>query len=243
MSEYVLRLDDVHTDIGEYQVLHGISFNVPEGGVHVLLGRNGAGKTTTLRTIMGLWRARSGAIVFKHHDITAMHTSDIARLGIAYVPENMGIFGGLTVQENMRLATADGNFNDGRLGQIFELFPAMEKFWTKPAWSLSGGQKQMLAISRAIVEKRELILIDEPTKGLAPSIIRAMIAAFEEISRETTILLVEQDVYGALDIAARGYVLAMGSNEFSGTSEEILSNERIGVAYLGAEVSDAGESA
>ncbi len=193
MSDAILRLDDVHTDIGQYHILHGVSFDVPEGGVHVLLGRNGAGKTTTLRTIMGLWRARKGAIVFRHHDITALSTPDIARLGIAYVPENMGIFGGLTVEENMRLATGSGQFDKDRLDRVFALFPAMEKFWTKQAFALSGGQKQMLAISRAIIEKRAMILIDEPTKGLAPAIIRAMIAAFREIAADTTILLVEQN--------------------------------------------------
>ncbi|MEQ8298825.1 MAG: ABC transporter ATP-binding protein [Nitratireductor sp.] len=193
MSDAILRLDDVHTDIGQYHILHGVSFDVPEGGVHVLLGRNGAGKTTTLRTVMGLWRARKGAIVFRHHDITALATPDIARLGIAYVPENMGIFGGLTVEENMRLATGSGQFDKDRLDRVFALFPAMEKFWTKQAFALSGGQKQMLAISRAIIEKREMILIDEPTKGLAPAIIRAMIAAFREIAADTTILLVEQN--------------------------------------------------
>ena len=193
MSGSNLRLEDVHTDIGQYHVLHGVSLDVPEGGVHVLLGRNGAGKTTTLRTIMGLWRARKGAIVFRHHDITAMRTPDIARLGIAYVPENMGIFGGLTVEENMRLASRDGTFHDTRLQRIFALFPSMEKFWKSQAYGLSGGQKQMLAISRAIIEPRELILIDEPTKGLAPAIIRAMIDAFAEIARDTTILLVEQN--------------------------------------------------
>nr|WP_295466729.1 ABC transporter ATP-binding protein [Mesorhizobium sp.] len=193
----ILRLDDVHTDIGQYHVLHGVSFDVPEGGVHVLLGRNGAGKTTTLRTVMGLWRARKGAIVFRHHDITAMRTPDIARLGIAYVPENMGIFGGLTVEENMRLASASGEFDKDRLARIFSIFPAMQKFWTNQAYALSGGQKQMLAISRAIIEKRDLILIDEPTKGLAPSIIRNMIDAFREIGTETTILLVEQNFHFA----------------------------------------------
>ncbi|TAM97102.1 MAG: ABC transporter ATP-binding protein [Rhizobiaceae bacterium] len=197
MSGAILRLDDIHTDIAQYQVLHGVSFDVPEGGVHVLLGRNGAGKTTTLRTIMGLWRARSGTVVFRSQEITRLHTSDIARLSIAYVPENMGIFGDLTVEENMRLAAARGRFDDSRLQRIFALFPALERFWGKEAFALSGGQKQMLAIARAIVEKRELILIDEPTKGLAPAIIRNMIAAFREIAKETTILLVEQNFHFA----------------------------------------------
>ncbi|MCU0789590.1 MAG: ABC transporter ATP-binding protein [Nitratireductor sp.] len=210
MSDRLLRLDDVHADIGQYKILHGVSLDVPEGGVHVLLGRNGAGKTTTLRTIMGLWHARKGAIVFRHHDITALHTSQIARLGIAYVPENMGIFGGLTVGENMRLATGSDRFDKDRLERIFNLFPAMQTFWNKPAGTLSGGQKQMLAISRAIVERRELILVDEPTKGLAPAIIRAMIDVFREVARETTILLVEQNFMFASSLGSQVAVIEDG---------------------------------
>jgi branched-chain amino acid transport system ATP-binding protein len=220
----ILRLDDVHTDIGQYQVLHGVTFDVPEGGVHVLLGRNGAGKTTTLRTIMGLWRAREGAIVFRHHDITTMKTPDIARLGIAYVPENMGIFGGLTVEENMRLASHTGEFDKQRLDRIFALFPAMEKFWGNAAYSLSGGQKQMLAISRAIIEKRDLILIDEPTKGLAPSIIRNMIEAFREIGNETTILLVEQNFHFAKALGRNVGVIDDGRIVHTGTMAELAAD-------------------
>ena len=232
MSDFILRLDDVHTDIGQYHILHGITLDVPEGGVYVLLGRNGAGKTTTLRTIMGLWRARAGAIVFRHHDITALHTSDIARLGIAYVPESMGIFGRLTVEENMRLASTTGRFDDERLGRIFALFPAMEKFWDKPAWSLSGGQKQMLAISRAIVERRELILIDEPTKGLAPAIIRAMIDAFREIAQETTILLVEQNFLFASSLGAGVSVIDDGRIAHSGEMSALAGDKALQTRLL-----------
>jgi branched-chain amino acid transport system ATP-binding protein len=228
----ILRLDDVHTDIGQYHILHGVSLDVPEGGVHVLLGRNGAGKTTTLRTIMGLWRARRGAIVFRHHDVTAMHTADIARLGVAFVPENMGIFGGLTVEENMRLATRDGSFEKHRLAQVFALFPAMEKFWDKPAYALSGGQKQMLAISRAIIEKRELILIDEPTKGLAPSIIRAMIDAFREIAKETTILLVEQNFLFAKSLGSTVAVIDDGRIVHTGAMAALAADEGLQTRLL-----------
>jgi len=228
----ILRLDDVHTNIAQYQVLHGVSFDVPEGGVHVLLGRNGAGKTTTLRTIMGLWRARKGAIVYRHHDITAMRTPDIARLGIAYVPENMGIFGGLTVEENMRLASRTGEFDKDRLGRVFALFPAMEKFWTNQAYSLSGGQKQMLAISRAIIEKRDLILIDEPTKGLAPSIIRNMIDAFREIGNETTILLVEQNFHFAKALGRGVGVIDDGRIVHTGTMAELVSDAALQTKLL-----------
>lgn len=228
----ILRLDDVHTDIGQYHILHGVSLDVPEGGVHVLLGRNGAGKTTTLRTIMGMWRARGGAIVFRHHDVTAMHTADIARLGIAYVPENMGIFGGLTVAENMRLASHDGSFDKRRLDRIFALFPAMQKFWDKPAYALSGGQKQMLAISRAIIEKRELILIDEPTKGLAPSIIRAMIDAFRDIARDTTILLVEQNFLFARSLGSTVAVIDDGRIVHTGSMAELAADEALQTRLL-----------
>ena len=231
-SGAILRLDGVHTDIGQYHVLHGVSFDVPEGGVHVLLGRNGAGKTTTLRSIMGLWRARKGAVVFRHRDVTAMRTPDIARLGIAYVPENMGIFGGLTVEENMRLATATGAFDDARLQRIFALFPAMEKFWDKQAYALSGGQKQMLAISRAIVERRELILIDEPTKGLAPAIIRNMIDAFREIARETTILLVEQNFLFARSLGSGVSVIDDGRIVHDGAMAELAGDEALQTKLL-----------
>jgi branched-chain amino acid transport system ATP-binding protein len=228
----ILRLDDVHTDIGQYHVLHGVTLDVPEGGVHVLLGRNGAGKTTTLRTIMGLWRARKGAIRFRDRDIAAMRTPDIARLGIAYVPENMGIFGGLTIEENMRLASATGTFDRDRLARVMALFPAMEKFWDKQAYALSGGQKQMLAISRAIIEKRQLILIDEPTKGLAPSIIRAMIDAFREIARDTTILLVEQNFHFAKSLGSTVAVIDDGRIVHRGGMAELAADTALQTRLL-----------
>ena len=188
-----LVLDGVQTKIGRYSVLHDVGFTVPEGGVFVLLGRNGAGKTTTLRSIMGLWTPAAGSVRFKATELRGMHASAIARLGIAFVPEDMGIFRGLTVAENMVLATARGRFDDKRLRWIHDLFPALKTFWNAAAGGLSGGQKQMLAVARAIVEPRALILIDEPTKGLAPAIVDAMAEAFREISASTTILLVEQN--------------------------------------------------
>jgi branched-chain amino acid transport system ATP-binding protein len=232
MTNAILRLDDVHTDIAQYHILHGITLDVPQGGVHVLLGRNGAGKTTTLRTIMGLWRARKGTIVFRDRDITATRTPDIARLGIAFVPENMGIFGGLTVEENMRLAASDGRFDEQRLQRVFALFPAMEKFWRNQAHSLSGGQKQMLAISRAIIEKRELILIDEPTKGLAPAIIRAMIDAFREIASETTILLVEQNFHFARALGETVAVIDDGRIVHRGQMAELAGSSELQDRFL-----------
>jgi branched-chain amino acid transport system ATP-binding protein len=228
----ILRLNGVHTDIARYHILHGVSFDVPEGGVHALLGRNGAGKTTTLRTIMGLWRATRGAVLFRGRDITGLHTSDIARLGVAYVPENMGIFGGLTVEENMRLATAGGRFDEARLGRVFALFPALETFWKKQAFALSGGQKQMLAIARAIIEPRDLILIDEPTKGLAPAIIRNMIAAFREIAAETTILLVEQNFHFARALGKGVTVIDDGRITHQGSMAELAADEALQTRLL-----------
>jgi branched-chain amino acid transport system permease protein len=164
-SEALLRLDGVYTDIGRYQILYGVDLTVQRGRVTMLLGRNGAGKTTTLRTIMRLWKARAGAITFDGRSIAGMETPDIARLGIAYVPENMGIFGNLTVRENMLLATGSQGFAKDHLDRVLAFFPALKLKWEAAAGSLSGGQKQMLAIGRAIVEPRRLLLVDEPTPG------------------------------------------------------------------------------
>ncbi len=235
----ILSLDNVHTDIGQYHILHGVSFEVPEGGVHVILGRNGAGKTTTLRTIMGLWPAREGRIVFRGQDITAMHVSDIARAGIAFVPENMGIFGGLTVEENMRLATTTGRFDSTRLEWIEELFPPIKTFWNKQAFALSGGQKQMLAVARAIIEKRDLILIDEPTKGLAPSIIRGMIEAFRTIASETTILLVEQNFRFAQALGTTVAVIDDGRIVHRGDMAALIADPALQNRFLGLSMETA----
>ncbi len=205
----ILELAGVHTHIGAYHILHGVDFAVPAGEVTMLLGRNGAGKTTTLRTIMGLWKASNGSVVFDGQRINgpgaagdasapARGTPEIARLGIAYVPESMGIFSDLSVGENMLLAARAARSFDGldaaRLDWLFGLFPALKKFWLHPAGKLSGGQKQMLAIARAMVEPRRLLLIDEPSKGLAPSIVQNLISALRELKRtQTTVLLVEQN--------------------------------------------------
>lgn len=229
----LLRVNDMKTDIGQYAVLHDISFDVPEGGVFVLLGRNGAGKTTTLRSIMGLWKPSPGSVTFQGQDIAGMGTADIARKGIAYVPENMGIFGGLTVEENLILATAKGRFEPQRLQRIYDLFPALEKFWGKQAWSLSGGQKQMLAVARAIIEPRALILIDEPTKGLAPSIVAAMGEAFREIAQTTTILLVEQNFNFARSLGRDMAVIEDGRVVHSGSMADFAANTDLQGHLLG----------
>ena len=194
MADTLLALDSVHTHIGQYHIVQGVDLVVPTGGVTMLLGRNGAGKTTTLRTIMGLWPPSRGSITFAGKPIGGLAPPDIARRGIAYVPEQMAVFSDLTVAENMTLAALAGPPEQARLDWIFGFFPALKKFWRSPAGVLSGGQKQMLAIARAIVEPRQLLLIDEPTKGIAPAIIESMIGAFLELKRTgTTVLLVEQN--------------------------------------------------
>jgi branched-chain amino acid transport system ATP-binding protein len=190
----LLTLSGVHTHIGQYHILQGVDLVVPRGALSVLLGRNGAGKTTTLRTIMGLWKASSGKIVFDGRDITRLPTPDIARAGIAYVPESMAVFSELTVRENLYLAARSGPLDNARVDWICGFFPALKRFWNYPAGKLSGGQKQMVAIARAIVEPRKLLLVDEPTKGLAPAIVQSLMAAFRELKdTDTSILLVEQN--------------------------------------------------
>lgn len=223
MAQALLSLTAVHTHIGPYHILQGVDLAVPEGGVTVLLGRNGAGKTTTLRTIMGLWRASGGEIHFDDHLISGLATPDISRRGIAFVPEDMGIFTDLTVEENMILAAASGPVDARRLQWIRELFPPIGTFWKSSAGTLSGGQKQMLSVARAIVEPRRLILIDEPTKGLAPAIIKSMTDALRELKEtDTTILLVEQNFAMASSIGDTVAVMDDGRIVHSGAMADLM---------------------
>lgn len=234
MKDAILRLEGVHTHIGQYHILHGVDLVVPRGQLTMLLGRNGAGKTTTLRTIMGLWQASKGHVHFDGRDITKLPTPEIAQGGIAYVPENMGIFADLTVRENMILAARNGEIDPKRLKWIFGLFPALEKFWSLAAGTLSGGQKQMLAIARAIVEPRELLLIDEPTKGLAPAIIMNMIQAFRELkSTGATILLVEQNFMAAKLLGDTVAVMDDGRVVHRGAMAELAEDTSLQQKLLG----------
>jgi branched-chain amino acid transport system ATP-binding protein len=238
MTAKLLELAGVHTHIGAYHILHGVDFVVPEGQVTMLLGRNGAGKSTTLRTIMGLWPASAGELRFQGRSIKGQATPDIAGLGLAYVPESMGIFSDLTVKDNMLLAARAarhaGELDSQRLEWIFDLFPALRKFWLYPAGKLSGGQKQMLAVARAIIEPRALILIDEPSKGLAPSIIRNLIEAFHELKRQrTTILLVEQNFAMARALGDQVAVMDNGRVVHRGAMAELADDESLQQRLLG----------
>ncbi len=238
MSDILLTVEDVHTHIGAYHILHGVDLVVPRGKLTMLLGRNGAGKTTTLRSIMGLWHANQGRIVFEQRDITALATPEIAALGIAYVPETMGIFSDLSVKENMLLAARQARrasqIDQARLQWIFSLFPAVEKFWNHPAGKLSGGQKQMLAVARAIVEPRALLIVDEPSKGLAPSIINNMIDAFAQLKATgTTILLVEQNISFAKRLGDSVAVMDNGKVVYAGAMQALAEDEALQRSLLG----------
>ena len=238
MSAPLLSLEGVHTHIGAYHILHGVDLLVPRGEVTLLLGRNGAGKTTTLRTIMGLWRAAQGRIRFGQTDISALPTPAIAGLGLAYVPENMGIFADLSVKENMLLAARQASrasqMDTARLQWIFSLFPAVEKFWNHPAGKLSGGQKQMLAVARAIVEPRELLIVDEPSKGLAPAIVNNMIDAFVQLKAGgTSILLVEQNLAFAQRLGDRVAVMDNGVVVHAGSMQALMDDAPLRQRLLG----------
>jgi branched-chain amino acid transport system ATP-binding protein len=242
MSAPLLSLQGVHTHIGAYHILHGVDLQVPEGELTMLLGRNGAGKTTTLRTIMGLWPASQGQVLLAGEAIggpgCTLGTPDIARRDIAYVPENMGIFADLSVAENLLLAARHArrvqDMDSERLEWLFGLFPALRKFWLYPAGKLSGGQKQMLAIARAMIEPRRLLLIDEPSKGLAPAIIRNLIEALRELKKtRTTVLLVEQNFMVAKALGDQVAVMDDGRVVHAGRMAELAEDEGLQQRLLG----------
>jgi branched-chain amino acid transport system ATP-binding protein len=234
----LLELRGVHTHIGSYHILHGVDLDVPEGEVTVLLGRNGAGKTTTLRTIMGLWAASQGTVRFRGRAIERDATPDIAASGIAYVPETMGIFADLTVRDNLTLAARSArraeDIDAARLEWIFGFFPPMKTFWLHPAGKLSGGQKQMLAVARAIIEPRALILIDEPSKGLAPSIINNLVRCLRELkAQRTTVLLVEQNFNMARSLGDHVAVMDDGRVVHRGAMAALAGDEALQQRLLG----------
>lgn len=245
----LLELKDVHTHIGAYHILQGVNLTVREGELTMLLGRNGAGKTTTLRTIMGLWKPSQGQVLFDEAAIAgtglSLDTPEISRKGIAYVPESMGIFSDLNVKDNMLLAARKArtvnDIDTQRLEWIFELFPALKKFWLYPAGKLSGGQKQMLAVARAIIEPRRLLLIDEPSKGLAPAIIQNLINALNELKKtRTTILLVEQNFNMAKQLGDQVAVMDNGRIVHRGAMAELAQDQALQSQLLGLSLAAHG---
>lgn len=234
MSDPILTLSGVKTDIAQYHILHGVDLEVPRGQVTMLLGRNGAGKTTTLRSIIGLWKPRDGSIRFDGAEIAGMTPPQIARRGVGFVPEDMGIFADLTVEENLILAAISGPIKRDRLDWIFAAFPALSTFWKMPAGNLSGGQKQMLAIARAVIEKRGLYLIDEPSKGLAPAIIATMARALKDLKADgASILMVEQNFSLARALGDRAAVMDDGRIVWTGAMSELATDTALQERLMG----------
>jgi branched-chain amino acid transport system ATP-binding protein len=231
-----LEIKEIHTYYGLSHILHGLSMEVSQGEVVSLLGRNGAGKTTTLRSIMGLTPPRSGTILFQGQVISGLKPNRIFRYGMKIVPQGRGVFPALSVEENLRLAMTYAEIESPKeeLQKIYKLFPILREKQKVRGEYLSGGQLQILAISRTLLGKTKLILMDEPTEGLAPLVIQEISKVIREIKASgTTIVLAEQNVKVALDLGDRHYIIDNGAIRFQGSSEEIRQNEEIKRTYLG----------
>lgn len=230
----LLQVNEIETYIGQFHILQGVTFQVQAGEITVLLGRNGAGKTTTLRSIMGLNPASRGEIHYKGERVDRLPTHLIARKGIGYVPEDQGIFADLTVGETMRIAMRGRSDQAAeRLEWTLELFPDLRRFWNRKSGLLSGGQKQMLAISRAYVNDNELLLIDEPSKGLAPIMVEKLMEAIKQMKKKTTVLLVEQNFLMASRIGSAYYMMDEGRIVKAGTMDDLRHDEETRRKYLG----------
>ncbi len=234
LNETILMVEDAHTFIGHHHILQGLSFEAQADAVTVLIGRNGAGKSTTLRTVMGLLPASQGKIIYKGQEIQNKKPYAIARRGIGFVPEDMGIFTNLTVEENMRVAMlVEDDAANQRLERTLDMFKDLKNFWKAQAGILSGGQKQMLAIARAIVNETEWLLIDEPSKGLAPIIVDGLIEAINQIKAHSVVVLVEQNFYMASCVGDQFYILDDGLVVHNGNMAELVDNEELKSRYLG----------
>jgi branched-chain amino acid transport system ATP-binding protein len=234
LNEAILKVEEAHTFIGHHHILQGLSFEAGADAVTVLIGRNGAGKSTTLKTVMGLLPASRGKIIFKGTEIQCKKPYEIARLGLGFVPEDMGIFANLTVEENMRVAMLVEDEDTGqRLERTLDMFRDLKNFWKAQAGILSGGQKQMLAIARAIVNETTLLLIDEPSKGLAPIIVDALIEAINQIKKHSVVVLVEQNFFMASCVGDHFYILDDGMVAHNGQMAELVENDELKSRYLG----------
>ncbi len=233
----LLEINDLMVLYGEIEALRGISLKVEEGQVVTLLGSNGAGKSTTLRAISGLAKPAAGEILFDGTSIVGLGPEAIVRLGISHVPEGRRVFPGLTVKENIMLGASNRRVAKAQLSReadaMFDLFPDIRQFADKLGWTLSGGQLQMVAVARGLMAKPRLLLLDEPSLGLAPVIVQAVFRIIAEIRRDTTVLLVEQNARMGLSVADYGYVLETGRLALGGKPDDLWSNEAIRAAYLG----------
>jgi branched-chain amino acid transport system ATP-binding protein len=231
----LLELENVHARYGPIRALHGVSLTVDAGEVVAILGANGAGKTTTLRSISSMTRT-TGDIVFDGRPIARRSPEFVARLGIAHVPEGRGLFPELTVWENLRMGAAGrgGSFEDGAT-RVAGYFPWLERRRDQAAATLSGGEQQMLAVGRALVSRPRLLMLDEPSLGLAPTIVRELFATVRRLNEEEglTVLVVEQNATAALEVASRAYVLEVGTVAVAGTSDELSRHEGVRKSYLG----------
>jgi branched-chain amino acid transport system ATP-binding protein len=233
----LLEINDLIVLYGEIEALRGVSLSVDEGQVVTLLGANGAGKSTTLRAISGLAKPAAGEILFDGQSIAGLGPETIVRLGISHVPEGRRIFPGLSVKENIMLGGSNRRAAKSVLSReadaMFDLFPDIRPFSNALGWTLSGGQLQMVAVARGLMAKPRLLLLDEPSLGLAPVIVQAVFRIISEIRRNTTVLLVEQNARMGLSVADHGYVLETGRIVLGGKPDELWGNEAIAAAYLG----------
>jgi branched-chain amino acid transport system ATP-binding protein len=233
----LLEIRDLVVRYGEIEALHGVSITVEEGQVVTLLGANGAGKSTTLRTISGLTKPAAGDVLYDGKSIAGLGPEAIVRLGISHVPEGRRVFPGLTVKENIMLGASNRKVATSELSReadaMFDLFPDIRAFSNALGWTLSGGQLQMVAVARGLMAKPRLLLLDEPSLGLAPVIVQAVFRIISEIRRNTTVLLVEQNARMGLSVADHGFVLETGKIVLGGKPDELWGNEAIRAAYLG----------
>jgi branched-chain amino acid transport system ATP-binding protein len=230
----MLSVQGIHTFIGQHHILEGVSLEVPRGSIIALLGRNGAGKTTTLRSIMGLNPPREGTILLDGAAINGRPAYEIAQLGVGYVPEHRAIFRDLSVEENLRLAERRRGDLARRGDLVFELFPDLKRLIKHPGGKLSGGQQQMLAIARALIPDNRLILVDEPSEGLAPIIVEQIVAALRLLAKDMTVLLVEQNFHMAAQLADRYYILDDGRTAHAGLMADLVKDQALITKYLGA---------
>ncbi|AXH15091.1 ABC transporter ATP-binding protein [Malaciobacter mytili] len=235
MQEILLEVRDLHVNYGAITAIKGISLKVFKGEVVTILGANGAGKTTTLQTLSGLLKAKSGNIIFDKNDITNTPAHDIVSLGMSHSPEGRRVFGTLSVEENLMMGAYTLKHHDKEtLAWIYDILPRLKERRKQLAGTLSGGEQQMLAIGRAIMSKPKLLILDEPSLGLAPILVKSIFKAVKEIAQSgVTVLIVEQNAKAALKLANRGYVLEVGKITHEGTSLELLNSEAIQEAYLG----------